>query len=206
MTAPPAQGQPLIGVIAAGTPLVRIVSLARGPASALFFGPAAGRAPMHRFDDPEGRFRVCYLADSHRGAVAESLLRLASAPTPPDGIRILDRTALRTRAWARTITTRGLRLADLRNGDGLARRHHTGELTMSASHVAGRIESAALHAMDERLDGIWYRTRHDPGQCAVALFDRAAGALEVVSGVEALLDDPVLIGAMMDRYGVGVES
>ena len=29
--------------------------------NALWFGPGYGRRPIHRFDDPRGRFRVCYL-------------------------------------------------------------------------------------------------------------------------------------------------
>ena len=198
-------GRPLVGTMRAGSPLVRIVPLARGPDGALFFGPTSGRPPMHRFDAPDGSFGVCYLAESPRGAVAESLLRLATAPLPPLGLRMLDRAAVSARAWARTVTTRPIRLADVRNGEGLARRHHTGELTMSASHLAGRAEAAALHAMAEAVDGIWYRARHDPAASVVALFDRAESALAPVDTLVPLLDDAVTMATLLDHYGVGLD-
>ncbi len=198
-------GPPLVGTMPAGSPLVRIVPLARGAGGALFFGPAAGKPPMHRFDASQGEFRVCYLAESPRSAVAETLLRLASAPLPPLGIRMLDRTAVSARGWAWTVTVRPLRLADLRSGDGLARRHHTGELTMSASHLDARREAVALHALEETVDGIWYRARHDPAESVVALFDRAASSLATVATIASLLDDPITIGGLLDHYGVGLD-
>jgi hypothetical protein len=43
--------------------------------SALWFGPGAGSQPLNRFDDPNGRFRVCYLGTTVEVCFAETFLR-----------------------------------------------------------------------------------------------------------------------------------
>jgi hypothetical protein len=53
--------------------------------SALWFGPGSGRQPIHRFDDPSGRFRVCYLGTTVEVCFAETFLR-----NPPVRILALD--------------------------------------------------------------------------------------------------------------------
>jgi RES domain len=43
--------------------------------NALWFGPARGQTPIHRFDDTAGRFRVCYFGTTLEVCFAETLLR-----------------------------------------------------------------------------------------------------------------------------------
>src|SRR4051794_32087990 len=43
-----------------------------------WFGPLPGDPPAHRFDDPLGKYRVCYLGATLEASFAETLLR-----TPP---------------------------------------------------------------------------------------------------------------------------
>jgi len=56
-------------------------------------------------------------------------------------------------------------------------------------------------ARPEHPDGVTYRARHDDGEMSVALFDRAADAIEVVESVP-LDDDPPWLASLAIRYGV----
>src|ERR1039457_5853004 len=68
--------------VKAGSRWMRIHAPAR---NALWFGPGSGRQPIHRFDDPAGRFRVCYLGTTIEVCFAETFLR-----NPPVRILALD--------------------------------------------------------------------------------------------------------------------
>ncbi len=88
--------------------------------NALWFGPARGRPPIHRFDDPCGRFRVCYLGNNEEICFAETFLR-----NPP--VRILSLDDLADRFIATLEVRKELRLVPL-HGPGLARLGVTAEL------------------------------------------------------------------------------
>src|ERR1051325_1697103 len=100
-----------------GTRWMRIHSKAR---HALWFGPARGHPPIHRFDDPAGRFRVCYLGTTLEVCFAETFLR-----NPP--VRILALEDLASRSIATVEVRRDLRLVPVR-GSSLARLGVTAEL------------------------------------------------------------------------------
>ena len=192
--------------IALNTTLYRIVQTARRSSGALFFGPLAGDAPAGRFDSATSAFRVCYLAESERGAFAESLLRRATLPDPVSGIRVVAMRDVAARAWAAATTTRTLRLADLRGGVGLSAIGVTGAVTMGDSHVESRRISDRIHALDLVLDGIHFRARHDPDEGAITLFDRAADALAPVVTLEPLLDNLSRLGVVLDYYRIGIDE
>ena len=197
---------PRIATIHIGTPLYRIVAATHGPAGALFFGPAPGRPPSGRFDSAAGAFRVCYLAESMRGAFAESLLRRATPPDLTSGIRALAASDITASALAMTVTTRALRLADVRDGHGLAPLGLTGAVTMGESHDAGRALSDTIHALSPHVDGIYFRTRHDPAEYGVAVFDRAASALGAVTPLAPLLDDMRFLSSALDWYAIALDD
>jgi hypothetical protein len=196
---------PRITVLQAGTILFRVVRTQRGIDGALHFGPNAGFPPASRFDSPSGAFRVCYLAESREGAFAESMLRLAMPRDPASGVRLVALRALNERSWMQTTTRRALRLADL-CGPGLANVGETGALTMSVDHVAARELSEQVHALKPAFDGLRFRLRHDPDEIGVALFDRAAKSLRVVTALTPLTTELRTLGAILDRYGVGVDT
>src|SRR2546423_746283 len=52
--------------------LQRIHPVGPGP---IFFGPGTGKPPTYRFDDPEGKYGVCYLGASRLAAFVETFLR-----------------------------------------------------------------------------------------------------------------------------------
>jgi RES domain len=197
--------RPKISILAVNTALHRVVLTSRAAAGALFFGPRSGHQPTGRFDSPSGAFRVCYLAASPRGAFAESILRVATPPDAVSGLRIVAERDLALRSWARTVTTRDLRLADLRGGRGLAPLGATGAITMADSHVAARALSETLHAADVLLDGIRFRVRHDPDETAVAIFDRAADALAAVTELVPMLADAGTLGQLLDAYQLALD-
>src|SRR5438309_8042245 len=89
--------------VRAGTRWMRIHAQAR---KALWFGPARGRPPIHRFDDPTGRFRVCYFGTTIEVCFAETFLR--NAP-----IRILALDDLAGRSIAIVEARRDLRLVPI---------------------------------------------------------------------------------------------
>ena len=197
---------PLIISLPIRTQLHRVVVAARGTNGALFFGPAPGHPPSGRFDSATGAFRVCYLADTRRGAFVESLARKATPPDVTSGIRSLAASDIAASAWASTTTTRSLRLADLRDGQGLAPLGLTGAVTMGDSHNAGRALSDSLHQLRPRLDGLYFRTRHDPAECAIALFDRATSELRPITVLMPRQNDIVALGTYLDWYRIALDD
>src|SRR5712692_8947129 len=103
--------------VRAGARWIRIHSKRR---KALWFGPAPGKTPIHRFDDPMGRFRVCYLGTTIEACFAETFLR-----NPP--VRILSLDDLAGRSIATVELRRDLRLVPI-HGSSLARLGVTAEL------------------------------------------------------------------------------
>lgn len=162
----------------------------------LFFGPAKGQPPRSRWDSPDGRFGVCYVAEQSYAAFAECFLRRA-------GVMALEMDDLRQRALALLHPGRDLRLVAM-HGAGL---HAVGATAASCtgSYAVSRAWSAALHAHPEKPDGIRYRARHDDDGFAIALFDRARREMMQAGG--APLDDDrcrTHILGFLDRYGVGL--
>jgi RES domain len=192
--------------IAKNTALMRVVLQARGAGGALHFGPRDGALPAGRFDSAAGTFRVCYLAESFRGAFAESLLRRATLPDPVTDVRAVAARDIGARAWAQTANNRALALADLRGGAGLSALGVTGAITMGDAHVTARAISDKIHALDARFDGIHFRARFDPDECVVALFDRAAGALAPVTEVTPLMADLGQLGGLLDHYRLAIDE
>lgn len=158
-----------------------------------FFGPELRRPPTHRFHDPAGEFRVCFLAESATASFAEVFLR-----RPP--VRLVTRDELSGRRLTSFRVRRPLRLVML-HGGGLAQLGCTAEITSnSPPYVDPQSLSRALWAHRDRVDGITYRCRHDNDLRAIALYDRAADSLEVL-GSEELMADHVRLLAWSTRYG-----
>lgn len=132
--------------------------------SVLFFGPAAGQPPRGRWDSPDGRFRVCYLAEQSYAAFAETFLR-------EPGTMVLETEDLEARGLARIEVLAPLRLVAM-HGAGL---HAVGATAASCTgdYVVSQAWAAALHEHPDAPDGIRYRARHDDDGFAIALFDRA---------------------------------
>ncbi|WP_375383418.1 RES family NAD+ phosphorylase [uncultured Sphingomonas sp.] len=150
-------------VLGAGTVLHRIHRLIHGP---IFFGPPSAR-PEQRFDDPEGVFKVLYLAFRLDTAFAETLVRV------PTAANVLS-TEVLARGESEIATTRPVQLYPL-NARLSAHRLTLAQVTSSRHRVPQRL-SREIHEAHPTVDGIFYSSRFDGGHC-VALFDRARDAI-----------------------------
>jgi hypothetical protein len=180
--------------VKAGSRWIRIHAQDR---SALWFGPGSGRQPIHRFDDPAGRFRVCYLGTTLEVSFAETFLR-----NPP--VRILALDDLAGRAIATVEVRRDLRLVPL-HGSSLARLGVTAELASGSDYDGSQLWSRALWEHGDRPDGILYRARHDDSALCVALYDRAKDALAILRDV-SLAEGPQQLAGLLRRYGLGLTN
>lgn len=163
---------------------------------ALFFGPAKGQPPRGRWDAPDGRYRVCYLAEQPFAAFAETFLR-------EPGTMLLEMEDLAARSLAIVYILAPLRLVAM-HGQGL---HALGATAASCTgdYAVSRAWSAALHAHPEKPDGIRYRARHDDDGFAIALFDRAQNSVADMDG--APLTDPAnraRLAECLNRYEIGL--
>jgi len=180
--------------VRAGNRWLRIHASAR---SALWFGPASGRPPIYRFDDPAGRFRVCYLGTTIEVCFAETFLR-----NPPVKILALD--DLAGRSIATVEVRRDLRLVPI-HGSSLAKLGVTAELASGSDYVGSQLWSRALWDHSDQPDGILYRSRHDDSALCVAVYDRAKASLAIV-GDRSLADDPQQLARLLRRYGLGLTN
>jgi hypothetical protein len=178
--------------VKAGTRWMRIHAQGR---NALWFGPGVSRQPIHRFDDPEGRFRVCYFGTTLEVCFAETFLR-----NPP--VRILALDDLARRSIATVEVRRDLRLVPI-HGPSLARLGVTAELASGTDYAVSRLWSRALWEHSDKVDGILYRSRHDDSALCVAVYDRAKDGLAIV-GDRSLSEDAQQLARLLRRYGLGL--
>lgn len=165
--------------------------------NALWFGPARGRPPIHRFDDPGGRFRVCYLGTNEDVCFAETFLR-----NPP--VRILSLDDLADRFIATFTVRRELRFVPL-PGPGLARLVVTAELASRNDYESSQRLSRALGEHSDKPDGILYRSRHDDSELCTAVYNRAQDGF-VITHDESLVGDHGRLVRLLRRYGVGLTA
>jgi hypothetical protein len=165
--------------------------------NALWFGPGPGGQPIHRFDDPAGGFRVCYLGMGAEACFAETFLR-----NPP--VRILALDDLAGRSVATVEVRRELRLVTML-GASLARLGVTAEMASGSDYDGSQIWSRAVWEHGDQVDGILYRSRHDDSALCVAVYDRAKDGLAMV-GDDCLTDEPQRLARILRRYGVGLTN
>jgi RES domain-containing protein len=163
----------------------------------LWFGPVTGSRPVHRFDDPAGQFRVCYLGTTLEVCFAETFLR-----NPP--VRILALHDLAARSIATVEVRRNLRLVPV-HGSSLARLGVTAELAAGSDYMGSQLWSRALWEHKDQPDGILYRSRHDDSALCVAVYDRAKESLAIVRD-DSLSEDPQLLSRLLGRYGLGLTN
>jgi hypothetical protein len=163
--------------------------------NALWFGPAPDSLPVHRFDDPLGRFRVCYLGTTVDVSFAETFLR-----NPP--VRILGLDDLAARSVATVEVRRQLKLVPL-HGPNLARLGTTTEVASIADYALSQAWSRALWEHTDMPDGVVYRSRHDDSALCVAVYDRAKTSLAIVAD-DSLIADARLLARLLKRYKLGL--
>jgi len=163
--------------------------------NALWFGPAPGSRPVHRFDDPLGRFRLCYFGATLEVCFAETFLR-----DPPVAILALEDLAARSAAIVEV--RRELRLVPL-HGPSLARLGTTVAPASGADYALSQQWSRALWEHPDVPDGLVYRPRHDDSALCTAIFNRAKQSLAIVQD-RPLTNDSKAMAKLLRRYNVGL--
>lgn len=190
---------PTVAVVA-GTVLHRVHRLGYDP---LFFGPpvlgpsgAPRRVPESRFDSASGRFGVLYLGATPEAALVETLLRNPRR-------RLVAAARIAERATSAIVVLRDLALVPLIDA-GLQRLGLDNSITTGPYAPCG-LWADALHDHPLAPDGLVYRSRHDPAQTCIALFERQEARVAAHGAPVPLLDDPGAVAAILDRYGRGID-
>ena len=172
--------------VPAGTVFQRIHRLIHDP---VFFGPP-GSDPELRYDDPEGVYKVLYLARKLETSFGETLVRV---PTVTDVLS----TDVLARARSELRATRTIRLYPLDDA-GLSAHGLTLADVVGDNYAKTWALSAYIHA-NTSADGISYTSRFNAGKC-VALFNRGAGAVATTSVLGVQLT-PELAIDLADKFG-----
>lgn len=125
-----------------------------------------GTGVRYRFDDPEGKYGVLYVARHPSGAFIETFGELVSVAELP---RTITSQELSRRGLCELVCDRPLRLVDL-TGKGLARVGVDARICVGDDYPLSQLWSKAFHDHPSRVDGLLYRCRHDPEQIAAAIF------------------------------------
>jgi hypothetical protein len=178
----------------AGSTFVRVHRSDRSP---VFFSPGEGQAPVGRFDSASGRFGVLYLAFSFEGALAETVLRNPA----------------RRLVGAGEIALRSLAVLAVSGAIQLVRMFGAGMQTLGVDNAVTTgpygpcgICADTLFAHPDEPDGIAYASRHDPEQICVALFERPGVVVTVASESVPLTEMVSDVGAVLRRYGKGLDG
>lgn len=177
--------------IPAGTRLVRVHRRDRDP---IFFGPGPGVPPTYRFDSPTGRFGVLYVGLGLAVALAETLLRNPAR-------RMVAFADLAARASCDLTSARDLRLASLHDA-GLQAVGCDNAISTGPYDPCGAWADA-LWSHPDQPDGIAYRSRHDPAQLCLALFQRPDLHLQAADPVPLIRQLPN-VAAILAAYGKSI--
>ena len=129
--------------------------------------PSFRATGQHRFDDPTLSFGTLYCARDFGTCFLETLLRGASG-------LIVRKTDYRTRSHAiLLLDARRLKLVDLFSTAGVTSTGLDLSLLAGRDYAATQAIAALIYSHPQQPHGIAYRSRFDPDQPAIALFDRA---------------------------------
>jgi RES domain len=171
-------------------PLHRVHRAARTP---LFFG----KTGENRFDDPAHVFGVLYAGESEACAFIETFAEPLDVP-------FVTLAQLGARKLSVIEVTEPLRLVSLVGAD--LRRLGADARLFAGDHTVAQAWARALHEHPARPDGLRYPARHDPGELAVAVFDRAKAKLRARVAKHTLADPRAqkLVARLLDKYGLGL--
>jgi hypothetical protein len=167
-----------------------------GPPPAEGEGSAPNRVPESRFDSASGRFGVLYVSMALEAALVETLLRNPRR-------RLVAASRIAERAYSDIRVMASMALVSLID-TGLQ------QLSLDNSIATGPYEPCGLWAdalwdHPEAPDGLLYRSRHDPAQRCIALFERPRERVEPAGEPVPLRRIQSTIAAILDRYGRGID-
>ena len=165
----------------------------RAAKAPLFFGSTG----ENRFDDPRQDFGVLYTGESPACAFIETF-------GDPLDIPFVTVAQLEARKLSLVELAAPLRVVSLDGAD--LRRLGADARLFAADHAVAQAWSRALHEHPARPDGLRYPARHDPGELALAVFDRAKRNLRARVAKHTLAgpENRTLVAELLDRYGLGL--
>ena len=184
---------PLIATLPVGSHWYRSHKLGHSP---LYFG----RTQLQRWDAPRGEYGVLYLAEDPECAFMESIGRGLLRT------KLVPESTLVARGLSTLTLTRDLQVLDLVSSSGLTRVGAEGSITNGLGYKTAQTWSSAFYSHPKSLDGILYRSRHDPARKAIALFDRCEDSVSVTVPAQSWIRQPVLLGRILDLYGFGIDT
>ncbi len=177
-----------IDVLPAGMELHRVHRTAHHP---IFFGPGPGVPPTYRFDSAAGAFGVFYVAYRFAGALVETLLRNPRR-------KMVAQADIEERATSVVRCRRDLRIVRLHSA-GLQILGLDNSISTGPYEPCGAWADA-LWAHPDAPDGVAFRSRHDPDQICLAIFERPGMAFDAEPPVR-LGDQLSEVANLLGAYG-----
>src|ERR1700680_1119030 len=170
-------------ILSSGLVIHRVHATAK---AAKFFG----RSGDWRFDSPDGSYGTLYATKSEHGCFVETL---------PRGLNgFVAQSELYKRAFCRFTLQREMKVVRL-YGPYMSGIGATAAVTSSPDYRLCQRWSQAFYSHTQAPDGILYKCNYDNDELALALFDRAADAIDSGSSTP-ILNDLALLGSILDRY------
>jgi hypothetical protein len=183
-------------VCPAGTLLFRGHTLGLSPN---WFGPAIGKTGSGRWDVPfrgPGDPGVCYLAPTLEGALLERVIRDVWRPE-------VHLTSTMKHGLSRCVTTRDLLLFDLLQAHYTIYEFEISDITQDSYAVTQAwAQTRAQQTVPVAADGIAYGSRFSVSTECIALWDRAANALDWIGTPEPFGTDVDELDAVCTRLGL----
>ncbi|MGJ5817179.1 RES family NAD+ phosphorylase [Paludibaculum fermentans] len=158
-----------------------------------------GRGQAQRWDAPDGGYGVLYLGADEHCAFMESIGRGVLRT------RLVPAAQLRTRVLSKLRFSKTLRLVDLVSSGGLTRLGAEGSLANGLGYRNSQRWSEALRAHPAAVDGIYYRSRHDPARMACALYEKCLPFVELAQACGPWAEQGRMLGLILDHYQFGTD-
>lgn len=177
-------------IISNGAIVYRTFKTWRGLGEALFFS----RLASERFDDPSKEFGVCYLGWDFHAAFIESFRQRSR-------FKYVDEAEIAESSLVTVKIIKSLTLLDI-TGSGLAKLGQTAYLTSSQSYTESQMFSRRIYEHPNKIDGIFYRTRHDPDRLGIALYERAKHKIHGITCQP--WSERLDLAEILDHYDLGL--
>ncbi|HEX5657987.1 MAG TPA: RES family NAD+ phosphorylase [Polyangiales bacterium] len=153
----------------------------------------------YRFNAPSAEFGVLYAAMRAEGAFIETFGRVLEAKAPLTTRRQLEMRALSALTFATP-----LRLVDL-TGAGLAGLGIDKRISTTEDSPLAQRWARWFWSHPEAVHGLFYCSRHDPGEACVALFaGRSAPSTSAIANPLSTPGFAAELARLLDRYGAAV--
>lgn len=153
-----------------------------------------GKKRLFRFDDPEQKFGVLYLAETASGAYIETYKNCS----------LVTVEELKKRNISIIKLARQIKVVDLTQGSSFVQLGLDGRICTSEYQIF-QVWAKAFYYHPSKPDGIYYFSRHNHNENCLVLFDRAEDLIETKL-LQCLWNpsDHTLLKQILDHYKIGL--